>query len=63
MHIIKAHFELNSEEHYELKKVEIDKATLHKVIKQITIHPKQNNSQMIEVLMNNGNSFSLEYKA
>lgn len=51
---------------YEHTKLEIDKQALHKVIKQITIHPKNttnNNSQMIEVLMNNGNSFSLDYKA
>lgn len=64
MHIIKAHFHLNDEQRYEMVKVDIEKATLHKVIKQVTIHPKNtNNSQTIEVMLNNGNSFSLDYKA
>lgn len=60
--LIKAHYELNDEEHYELKKLEIEKPILHKMIRQITVNTNSQKQTTIDVTLTNDNVFQLEYK-
>lgn len=62
--LAKAEFKLNADNKYDAVKYTIDKDTLHKIIKQITIQKMNTttNTKTIDVMLTNGNTFNLEYK-
>ena len=60
--IIKGYYEWDDDtEQYMMYKIELDKQTVHKIIKQITVNTNKQKQTTIDVLLNNGNSFQLEY--
>jgi DNA-directed RNA polymerase subunit H (RpoH/RPB5) len=60
--LIKGHYTLNKETNsYELKKLELDKQTLHRIIKSITVHKPIKKVQIIDIELTNSNTFQLIY--
>jgi hypothetical protein len=61
--IVKKLMTFNEEsQQYEDTSFEIDKETLHRIIKQITIHKRTKEGQLIDVLLVNGKEFQLTFK-